>query len=248
MFRMGSKEAVLRNLASLLSCERDEHVVATLLDIKGRVTAMPDQHVSKDLNTILHVLVDVKNDNAQLWAQIVQLKDQLDASKARIAALDDKVEAGEVRIAEIEGTVLDLKAIIATQGCKLAMRQVLHALNEKLLRRAAAIAAPGLTLAQFWSKYKVRNVGQMKYDSALLSAWRSLSDDLELISDPRHFWDDLKDLKSDLDAFVHVGSFPRLTFDELTQAAERSLEDKDRYAFLDMLRLSARLGGSLYDY
>jgi cell division septum initiation protein DivIVA len=245
---MGTKAAVLRNLTSLLSCERDEHVVATLLDIKERVAAMPDQHVSKDLNTVLHLLVDVKNDNAQLWAQIVQLKDQLDASNARIAELEGQLDASKARIAELEGTVSDLKAIITTQGYKLAMRQVLHALNEKLLRRAAAIAAPGLTLAQFWSKYKVRNIGQMKCDPVLLTAWRSMSDDLELLPDPRDFWEDLKDLKSDLDAFVHDGSFPRMTFNELTEAAEKSLEDKDRYAFLDMLRLSAKLGGSLYDY
>lgn len=233
---MGTKDTVLRNISNLLSCERDESVVATLVDIKERVTAMPDQHVSKDLNTLLHLLVDVKNDNAQLWVQIVQLKEQMDADQARISKLED--------------TVRDLKTTISTQGCKLAMRQVLHAVNEKLLRRAAAIAAPDLPLAQFWSKYKVRNVGEMKYEAALLDAWESMSSDFGLFSDPRRFWDYLRDLKGGFDAYVHDGSFPRLSVEELTAAAEGSLEDKDRPAFLDMLRLSVRLseGGSIYDY
>jgi hypothetical protein len=77
-----------------------------------------------------------------------------------------------------------------------------------------------------------------------------MSGDFGMLSDPKFFWDDLRDLKSDLDAFVHDGSFPRLSVDELTAAAEGTLSDRDLPAFLDMLQLSVRLseGGSIYDY
>lgn len=98
---MATKATVLRNINNLLTCEHDEAVSATLTDIRERVAAMPDQHVSKELNTLMHLLVSVKHDNAHLWIQIVQLKDMLDAS--------------DVRITELEGTVLELKTAISCQ-------------------------------------------------------------------------------------------------------------------------------------
>lgn len=42
---------------------------------------------SKDMRALWRLMVDVKNDNAHLWKQIVQLRDQLDASKALIVDL-----------------------------------------------------------------------------------------------------------------------------------------------------------------
>jgi hypothetical protein len=42
---------------------------------------------SKDMQALWRLMADVKNDNAHLWTQIVQLRDQLEASKVLIMDL-----------------------------------------------------------------------------------------------------------------------------------------------------------------
>jgi hypothetical protein len=43
--------------------------------------------MGKDMQALWRLMADVKNDNAHIWTQIVQLREQLDASNALIMDL-----------------------------------------------------------------------------------------------------------------------------------------------------------------
>jgi hypothetical protein len=103
-------------LESLLSNYADDLEAAGTLrsmqrSLESYLTVLPEK-LLQDIKTILHLLVDVKQDNAQLWQEVLRLKDRL----------------------------VEVEAQLKTSNENLALRQLYHALNEKLLRYIAADA------------------------------------------------------------------------------------------------------------
>lgn len=97
-----------------------------------------------NLRSVLRLLVDVKSDNVQLWTQVLDLKESLGNVSLRLKASEDK----------------------------LAIRQIYCALNEKMLRRAAAHL--GMDMDAFWKRYKGSNIKSLQYRPELQCAWSNM--------------------------------------------------------------------------
>lgn len=224
---------ILGNLETLLEHYKDDAEARGLLyDMQQQLIKLaemlPDS-LKKDLNTLLHLLVDCKNDNARLWSEIVELKERLQRQEDRL-----RVSHG-----------------------KLAIRQVYHAVNEKLMRQFATEI--GVPVQRLWDK-RISNVGGLGRLKPGADHWPpfaqryGLSDE-ETPQSPAEIWQQIKDGKHHFDTYVHEGSFPHFSAAELREIADNEfVGEKTAYkaAFLDFLRvdelLSEDMGVGLYQY
>jgi hypothetical protein len=180
----------------------------------------------EDIKTLLHLLVDVKSDNAQLWQQVLQIKDELE---------------------KVKGSMRDMQE-------RLAVREVMAACNEKWIRETARRGNKGF--AYLWKNhlYNIRYVaGDSALSVAWKELLDELQTDEK---DARSLWGAFKHVKGALDRFVHVDSFPRFTYQQLkSEVADRVFVGRhgqfkeDFLMFLEVnKRLSDMHGESLYEY
>lgn len=179
-----------------------------------------------DIKTILHLLVDVKADNAQLWHQVLQIKEELE---------------------KVKGNLRDMQE-------RLAVREVMAACNEKWIRETARRGNKGF--GYLWKNhlFSIRNVASdMALSGAWTQLLQELQTEEK---DAKRLWGAFKHVKGALDKFVHVDSFPRFTYQQLkTEVADRVFVGKNRQFREDFLvflevnrRLSDMHGESLYEY
>ncbi len=182
--------------------------------------------VLSDLSKVLHLLVDAKRDNAQLWEQLITMKEELE----------------------------QLKAQLTTKESFLAVRQVYHAVNEKLLRRL--IGLTGLQEKTFWKKYKTTNIGHIIYQKDLMQLWPTLQQQFNISEAPDELWSKIHDGKEVFDKFVHSTSFQHFPHSELVAKVMPTVFvgelEKFEPAFEDVLALDVALtegtGKDLYEY
>lgn len=143
-----------------------------------------------DLRSVLRLLMDVKSDHVQLWSQVLDLKESMGDVSVRFKASEEK----------------------------LAVRQIYCALNEKMLRRAAAHL--GINMDAFWKKYKGSNIKSLQYRPELQRAWSDMQAQLGFGETPGELWNIIVDGRHEFDHFVHDGSFTKLSSELLRKVAE----------------------------
>lgn len=146
----------------------------------------------------------------------------------------------------------DMKRKLELSHDQLAVRQVYHALNEKLLREVCRELC--ISTQALWDR-KVSNVGALRKRPDTKGAWEKIAQRLDIKDSAGDFWEVLKDGKHEFDVFVHDGSYPECSYEELKCVATRLFVGdmaKHEAAFLDFLevshKLSVQTGQSLYKY
>jgi hypothetical protein len=247
--------------------------------LQANMALLPDA-VIRDIDNLLHMLVTVKRDNVELWMNLLNLKSELAAKTARLDKVEGelvtvkaelvevKAELVEVkaelaekttRLVQVEGQLFDVRAelsdvratLTSTQQ-RLAVRQIYHALNEKLLRKMSR--ALGMDIQSFW-KTRVSNVGGFRRTPDMMRVWRDFQAAYDIDDDPSTFWEELKDGKFAFDCFVHAGSFPSYRYEEVLEIADAVFvgqHERHRWGFLRVLEITRRLseeeGVGLYEY
>jgi hypothetical protein len=73
-------------------------------------------------------------------------------------------------------------------------------------------------------------VGGFSKDGQLMGSWRKFQKERNFSDTPAEFRDDFKSIKAEMDSFVHAGSFPKYTDQELKEVAERfNTRDMNRF-------------------
>ncbi len=127
---------------------------------------------------------------------------------------------------------------------KLALRQVIQALNDKLLRSLAATMQ--MPVQRLWDRH-IHSIGKLPKDGAYSAAWSSMQHHLQIPFKAKELQSDIRESREGLDGFVRVGGFRHLSDDELRLAADRHfIGDQERLkpTFLFILQLNRRLSGS----
>jgi hypothetical protein len=214
---MSSKQSVLDNLNLLFPrYDEDEDAMKTLATLRDAVSSVLEylpRMVLSDLNKLLHLLVDSKRDNAQLWEQV---REEIEMLKKHHK---DKVKA---------------------------VRQIYHAVNEKLLRRL--IALTGLTEKDFWKKYKTTNIGNIIHHPDLMNMWTTLQKQFKFSESPAQLWSKIYDGKHEFDVFVHTwccSHFSHYPYQELVDNVVPTVfvGDLQKFepGFMDVLELDLAL-------
>jgi hypothetical protein len=124
---------------------------------------------------------------------------------------------------------------------KLAARQICHSLSKKLLYFIAKRA--GMGDCKDVSQKKLSTVGDLNYHAQTKQEWIKFSSahpHLQLPNKPKLFWEELRTTKAELDTFVHVGSFPHYTYEDLKAiVAPAAFEDEAlRLRFIDYVEMA----------
>lgn len=154
---------------------------------------------------------------------------------------DNNVLVAEVNI--LRNEVQQLKAKLESKETHLAVRQIYHAVNEKLLRKLIELV--GLPAKAFWQKYKISDIGQVVHHRDLGQVWPAVQQQFQFSESPAELWDMIASGKHEFDRFVHESSFPHFSYQELQSTVAPSVFDGDleKYeaAFLHVLDLDQRL-------
>lgn len=269
--------AILQSIETLMQASVDDLRAKGLLEdirdsLQANMALLPDA-VIRDIDNLLHMLVTVKRDNVELWMNLLNLKSELAAKTARLDKVEGdlvtvKAELVEVqaelvevkaelaekttRLVQVEGQLSEVKATLTSTQQRLAVRQIYHALNEKLLRKMSR--ALGMDIQSFW-KTRVSNVGGFRRSTDMMRVWRDFQAAYDIDDDPSTFWEELKDGKLAFDCFVHAGSFPSYRYDEVLEIADAVFvgeHERHRWGFLRVLEITRRLseeeGVGLYEY
>jgi chromosome segregation ATPase len=233
---------IVERLENLMTSYADDARAIGMLsamrdDVHNIVSAIPKK-LKNDLNTVLRLLVNAKTDNAELWGQVVGLSEEIKQLKEELKDTREEVK--------------DLHKKLELSHDQLAVRQIYHALNEKLLREVCRVLH--ISTQALWDK-KVSNVGALRKRADTKSAWEKIAQRLNITDSAGDFWEELKDGKHEFDIFVHDGSYPEYSYEELQGVAERVFVGdmaKHKVAFLEFLevnhKLSLETGQSLYKY
>ena len=220
-----------------LKYEKDPEATVALCSVKDTIGTLLDSvtpRLLKELNCLLHLLVDAKRDSAQ--EQIIMLKEE-------VTTLTERNRQLETKVAGLETKVAGLETKIAGSEKYLAVRQIYHAVNEKLLR--LIIQKSGVPEAQFWERYKVTHIGHVSKYQDLLLYWSELQQEYDFTESPKDFWDIIKNGKGTFDKFVHEGSFTHFSHKQLVDDVISSVfvGDLARYkpGFKHVLRVDKRL-------
>lgn len=201
------------------------------------------------------------------YAQTIQdfLQDHQQGGQLALGALADSQEsqlllwqaiiALESRLSTVEAELDRTKKLCNSSQQELAVRQIYHALNDKILLRVAQMV--NQNVRQLFNN-RVTSVGGLSKPE-YRKAWRDLQKEVGIIEDATGFWDLLKDNKDPFDKFVHKDSYDAvkvLSYDELKTnvAAEVFIGDREKYepTFQYLLeinkKLSDKMGQSLYEY
>ena len=155
----------------------------------------------------------------------------------------------------VESKLEQTEQLYKSSQQELAVRQIYHALNDKMLLRVAQ--KTNQSVRQLFNN-RVTNVGGL-VKPEYRKAWKELQKELSITEDPAGFWELLKDNKDPFDKFVHEDSYDAvkpLSYDELKTdvAAEVFVGDREKYepTFQYLLcinkKLSDTMGQSLYEY
>lgn len=135
---------------------------------------------------------------------------------------------------------------------RLTIRQLYHALHEKLLRRV--IFMSDMSAKEFWA-LDVSNISKIEKHTRLRKAWLRVQSDCSIKLSAKDLWDNIKDGKSEFDEFVHKGSFEVVGYDKLLEIAERVFvgdHEKLKPGFLKLAALSKSLSDktskNLFEY
>ena len=77
-----------------------------------------------------------------------------------------------VQVLDLKESLNDVKNKLKASEDKLAVRQIFCALNEKLLRAAAAYFQ--MDMDSFWKKYRGSNIKSLQYKPELQNVWSRL--------------------------------------------------------------------------
>jgi hypothetical protein len=223
--------------------ETRQKLEAIMSNLDNLYTSIP-QKLLTDFQTLLHLLVDAKRDNARLWEQVVNLREELDLTKVWLES-----SSSETRKLREE---FDLYKKQVSEE-KFAVRQVYHALNEKLLRKVASMASKDIN--SLW-KLRISNIGGIQRHADLMKAWHKLQRDFDITETPSEFWTALTDGKHPFDIHVHQGSFTAYPYstlkDEIVEKVFIDELEGHKCTFSYFLELSHQLsleaGCSIYDY
>jgi hypothetical protein len=162
------------------------------------------------------------------------------AAKA-IAAAEEDIASAAVSAAELQASKE-----------RLTIRQVYHALNEKLLRRV--IVMSGMTDKDFWN-LDISNISKVEKHGHLRKAWCRVQKDCGIKLSAKELWDGIVEGKHEFDTFVHKGSFEVVGYKKLLEIAERVFvgeHEKLKPGFLKLAALSKslseKLGKNLFEY
>ena len=183
----------------------------------------------EQIEDILFLSTDLKWDIAIIWSELGELTRELAESKTELADTAARLQASEEQ---------------------LAIRQMFFALNEKLLRKVAAVM--GISPDQLW-RDRIHNIGKLSAHRYQLP-WQQIQTELGFADTPQELWEDICSGRADLDQCVHDGSFKHLSDSELLAAADSIFvgeREKFKPTFVFEMRLSRKLSGdtgSLYTY
>ena len=131
---------------------------------------------------------------------------------------------------------------------ELAVRQIYHAHNEKILFRVAQ--KTNQQVQQLW-KNRVTSVGGLAKPE-YCKAWKELQKELGITEDPATFWELLKENKAPFDKFVHQDSFDvvkPLSYDEVKSgvAAKVFVGEREKFepTFQYMLQINQKLSDAM---
>lgn len=149
------------------------------------------------------------------------------AAATATAAADRAIAAASVSAAEQQASKE-----------RLTIRQVYHALNEKLLR--LVITLSGMTPKAFWA-LDVSNISKIEKHPSLRKAWTRVQSMCGTKLSPKELWDNIVEGKSEFDTFVHKGSFEVVGYEQLLEISERVFvgeQEKLKSGFLKLAALS----------
>jgi len=156
------------------------------------------------------------------------------ASDLRDAATE--AEKLETRLEKLERDLKTVTDKLKMQEDTMALRQVYHAFNEKCLAFVAKTA--NMPPADFFNKYKLRNIGQLdgvvfkpshvedKLATAVLkSGWAAVRTKVGVAGKAGVLWQAVRAGKRDYDVFIHSNAFTRLDPAALDALAEEKMGD-----------------------
>lgn len=186
------------------------------------------------------------------------LSDPQQGSEAALGALTDSQEgqillwqavcALESRLSMVELELEQTKKSYKSSQQELAVRQIYHALNEKILFRVAQ--KTNQQVQQLW-KNRVTSVGGLAKPE-YRKAWKELQKELGITEDPATFWELLKENKAPFDKFVHQDSFDvvkPLSYDEVKSevAAKVFVGEREKFepTFHYLLQINQKLSDAM---
>ena len=183
----------------------------------------------------LNALADAKESEVLLWQAVIVLEERLTKAESQIQAVT---------------------ALYKSSQQELAVRQVLHRLNEKLLIRVAEKAE--VDVQQLYDE-RITNIGKICRSKKYHKAWQQIQKEHEFSDNAEGFWTDLKECKEPFDKFVHEDSFAdvkQISYEKLQNdvAKEVFVGDKAKFepSFQFFLRVNKKLsdamGYSLFSY
>lgn len=176
-------------------------------------------------------------------------------ANAAASAANAAASAANAAAARVEQVTAWANVSVAEQQQskeRLTIRQVYHALNEKLLLRVLAFS--GLTPKEFWA-LGVTNIGKVEKHVKLLQPWSRVQSECKIKISAKDLWENITEGKSGFDSFVHKGSFQVVGYEALLGMTERIFVgefEKFKPGFLELAALSKSLsekdGKSMFDY